>query len=955
MRRAAAFLIACLPAISLAQSSQPAGLDSLSDQKLMAELSSRGLNSLLDRAFDVNNVSPAQRDAMRSMIALRQLGDPNVKMTTAQRQAAVQKAVAGIEVALGGLSDPQIMMNQATALTTYGVELDVNTLEYWGENPRTQTAMRPVVAAVVKLLDKASAEAQKQADAIANSITGPSDPRATQWESLAGVSNLAQYNRRMIDYYVALSLESGNAQRKQIAADAIKFLAQYDNAESTVQTGVRNRIAKLHMARGEYDQAREVFKSVIENPGGNTIQPPPDTAQQWEARYFSAQCDLLAGDLDGAQKGLDELIKWQSEKLPNDAGATSLNQMLQYRIYAAQSESGKTAAIKKQANEKAVAALIDLLKKRPGLQTIIFEQLMSKLPPNADLGALDPLLLQGFIVRADQERQLPDDQKPDAKVLQRGIDAAREMLKRKSGVDPQFADAAGLLIGFFNERLGKHAEAAEAFLDYLKAFPTATPERQQIALDSAQSIIAKLRADPATVDLPPTVHAYERFLPVAVAPPFNRTGFAYEYARRLMANNKFEGAATYFRQVPQDDKRYPFARFYLMDSLEKRLDDEKLAPADRKRIVAEILTLVDDVTARLNTVLSAAKTDNERNQARSMLVRTVLTAADVARREQNDPARTLKLLESFESIAQGLPDAQELVVHVLYTRVQAYMALGNNDAATQALVTLLKTRPGGEGAKMASRILEKLNRELDAARAAGDRAKMQSLAKNRAQLSGFLVDWARTNADPNIKKFTYRYMVFDAATKHLAADLTDDPAARTAGLKAALGLYRQLDSPPSVELYRATLDPKSTERESDPAVALGVGLISYDLGDFAEAQQRLGHLLTNRKLGTPSSTIEEDGQMKTVENDQYWEATIRLMRSNVALANANPQDARAQAAKQETINYLKQLYIRYGRDVGGRKWAGEFEKLRKEVAADFNPDDYALQATTQPAPSQQAP
>src|SRR5688572_14869582 len=126
IRRLCVFVVACFPAISLAQTSAPAGLDALSDQKLIAELSSRGLNTLLDRAFDVNNVPPPRRDGMRSLVALRQLGDPSVKLTTAQRQAAVQKAVAGIEVALSGLSDPQIMMNQATALTTYGVELDVN-------------------------------------------------------------------------------------------------------------------------------------------------------------------------------------------------------------------------------------------------------------------------------------------------------------------------------------------------------------------------------------------------------------------------------------------------------------------------------------------------------------------------------------------------------------------------------------------------------------------------------------------------------------------------------------------------------------------------------------------------------------------------------------------------------------------------------------------------------------
>src|SRR5205823_12169386 len=113
----------------------------------------------------------------------------------------------------------------------------------------------------------------------------------------------------------------------------------------------------------------------------------------------------------------------------------------------------------------------------------------------------------------------------------------------------------------------------------------------------------------------------------------------------------------------------------------------------------------------------------------------------------------------------------------------------------------------------------------------------------------------------------------DAATKQLAAEMEDDPAARKAGLAAALKLYQQLESSESAALYKATLDPKSPESAYpvDPAVSLGVGLISYDLGDYATAQKRLGQLLTDRKLGTPTITTEENGEVKAIENDQYWE------------------------------------------------------------------------------------
>ena len=47
------------------------------------------------------------------------------------------------------------------------------------------------------------------------------------------------------------------------------------------------------------------------------------------------------------------------------------------------------------------------------------------------------------------------------------------------------------------------------------------------------------------------------------------------------------------------------------------------------------------------------------------------------------------------------------------------------------------------------------------------------------------------------------------------------------------------------------------------------------------------------------------------------------------------------------MNYLKQLYIRWGREVGGKKWSPQFEKLRAELIPDFNPD--ALPAAIEPA------
>src|SRR2546423_1986539 len=433
---------ACVTALAttiLAQqpTTAPAGLDALSDQRLMSELASRGLNSLLDRAFEINHMPPSQRDGLRTVIALRQLSDPKVRMSTAQRQAAIQKIAAGIEQALPTLTDPQSMVQQANALLDYADEHEVNTLEYWGENAKTQAALRPAVEVAVKLLDKAAAEAQTQADSVANTIAGPNDANAKRWEELSNLATMAAYRRHIEDYGRALSYDRASPQRKQIADEAIKFLAQFDNADSTVQPIVRVQIGKLHMAAGDFDQAEQVLATVA---AAKDITPPPNAFQQWEARYFTGVCELLKRDADAAQKSLNDLIAWQGTNLPKDKnaqdGAVAAASMLQYRIDSLRAELASDEATRKRANDTAVATLMGLVKRRPDLQSVIFEQVMSKLPADADLKQLDPLLLQGLIVRADDERRRPDTDKADQAILRPGIDAPPEIIRRKNAIQP---------------------------------------------------------------------------------------------------------------------------------------------------------------------------------------------------------------------------------------------------------------------------------------------------------------------------------------------------------------------------------------------------------------------------------------------------------------------------------------------------------------------------------------
>src|SRR3712207_3550763 len=69
-----------------AQTTQPDGLDSLSDDVLLEELAARGLDSLLDYAFIANKTPAEKQTGIRTIIALRRLGDPSAKLTSQQRQ-----------------------------------------------------------------------------------------------------------------------------------------------------------------------------------------------------------------------------------------------------------------------------------------------------------------------------------------------------------------------------------------------------------------------------------------------------------------------------------------------------------------------------------------------------------------------------------------------------------------------------------------------------------------------------------------------------------------------------------------------------------------------------------------------------------------------------------------------------------------------------------------------------
>jgi hypothetical protein len=908
--------------------SPSAGLDSLSDEKLMNELATRGLSNLLDHAFEVNHVPLAEQESRRAILALQTLSDPTKKVSAQQRQQLLNKIAAGIEQMLPTMHDPEALLTQAKVLVDQGESRDVNTLEYWGENLSVMSQLRPIALAVGKMFDRAAELAQQEVNAKAANVNPANTTLMAQLDKLDQLQNLATYSARMNDYAIALSLDPSDPQRKDVADGAIKYLKDLDTEDQPVRAVVHIRIAKLNMVKGDYATARSLFDEMLK-PG---FKPAPAVGQIYEAKYFRAVTEVLDKKPDAAKKAMSDLANWQQTNLPPDKqtqeGAAAALAMLEYRLDSLQADLATDPQAKANFDTTARKVLLKLQADHPEFRAIISDLIIARLPDNASMADLDPLMLDALVRRAVVEVQRPESDNADTKTLQRGADAAAQLVHRTgTDIDPASKENAEFVLGYFQQRLGDKVDSINAFLDYVEHHPGT--DRAPIAMQNAEAGIVK--AKQSHVDDARLGAAYDRFLPLAINAPYNRKQLAMEYAYRLLKENKPQQAIDYFRQVPPDDKRLLAARFYQMIATKQLFDSLKPGDPQRASALASIQKLADDVNS-----LAVSSTDPDRQ---SMIVRTKLLAAELARADQKDPNRAIALLNDFEQAAKGLPNESSLMNEGLLIRVQSLMALGKFNDAAETLQTLLKTQNGGQGAAIVYSLLVKLDADFDKAQQAGNTEEMRKIALNRAALSGNLVQWAKNNSDSRIQKFTYRYSVYEADTKERAAAVETDPAAKSKLYGEALKLYTALDSPENIAAYRETLPPteQSTARY-DPAVKRGLAMVQYDLGDFAKAQQNLAILLKDGRLGSPLMDIERDGQLRTIDNDAYWEAVLKLIRSNLKLG-ADPDSQRV---------FLKNLYIRWGDHVGGVKWKDEFAKLKSELIPDFQPPKLDA-STTAPA------
>lgn len=919
-------ILSAIAAVSSVASAQRAGLDALSDDALLADLAERGLDSMLERAFELNDTPAKKRDAIRAASALGRLSRGE-KMTPARQRDVVARVVAGIAEIVPTSNDPTALARQAETLNNAAVKLDVNTLEYWGPSTTTQAQLRPVVMAVIEMLDRADALSTKQVEDLAAKANPNDEAAIRKIESLENLSQYARQLRALAGYHLALSLDASDPRRAEAAEKSIAFLVDYDFEENPARRNLQLALGKLYAVAGKFDDARAVFDAAAElepsPPAG--VDPEQFQRQQanlaFEARYFRAVVEVLAKDAAEAQKRYDALIAWEgTSSRAQDESVATANLLLEYRILRLRGDPAD--------QQRASSLLITLLEKRPELESHVMTQLRSTITSDTPVASLEPLLLRSLlsdaqdqVIRAQQEPSF----KPEDVVLARGVDAARELIARggKPGVSDELRGNAEFLLAVLLEARGQRLEAAQAFVAFATAHRTHL-KLAKPALDNAQRLFAQLgglaSTDPAVAAL------YDRIVPLSIGEPFDQFELAFDWAYRLQQIERPAEAIPYYRMVKPSDRRYAAARYYLMVALHQTLDQQQSESVERKTTCEEILSLADEVRT---TTAAALKTAGSTSQQglRQRLARTAILGADIARTELKDPARAVALLGNVEEMVAGLPDQSQLLGEAMFTRIQANMQLGRSDEAVEGLVQLLNKSGGEQGATIVFNMLSKLEADFSAAETANDRPRMAKLQADRAALTPYLVKWSENNPRAEIAKSAYSYRVYDAETQRLAAEFVEDEGQRTQKRANALKLFESLDTPEGRQQYKASRTTPD-RLGYDPQVLLGMARIRFSNGEWVAARDAFARLLSDRALGTPVSTVTDAGQVRQIDNEVYWEATARLIRSKVSAADD----------VDSVKTFLREQYVRWADRVGGVKWKAEFDSLRQELIPDFVPD-----------------
>lgn len=905
---------------------QEAGLNALGDERVLAELASRNLETLLDYSFDRLDVPEEQRQTYTVTVALSRLRDEAASLSPNERRRAIQNVVDGIGAILPTVNDPQLLAEQGNILVTQGVLDDATDLENWGANATLQQRLRPTVQTAIDLYEKARQISENQLATLENQIDGPNDTVDIQrYQQADSVYRTADYTRQVLDYYLALSMDPADARRRQLAKGVMEYLQPFignSQVDQLYYTNLYGKTALLAADDASLSAAADAFDRVLQAP----LAPLDEAektylhAQTFQAHYFKTLTLLAQEQVDAAKQQSQLLDEFVEKQLAEDAVSRVYADVLKYRI--ADAEAKQTGS--SEAAQAAIDILANLSQQYPAFSSVVSQQLLSALPESPteqQLSQYNRLQLNALIDRAiDDYNAALAGEAYSAAELDAGIAAAEKLVADES-LQPAQVELAAWRLPLLKAAKGDELGALDAFLAYAERYRNVNAERAEEALRQSETAIARLGRDESIQS--EVAAARSRFLPIAVAEPFNWSRFILPYATHLLRYDRVDEAAEVLRRLPSDHEDYDASRYYLLLADSRRLAALPAESPLRAELQADVQQLTATVSRNLREQIANASGDQAK-ALKSRLAGVRLQAADSALDEQNQPAQAVEVLKGFEQDIAGLPNEQELLGNALFIRFRALSALGEYQRATEELLRYVDQAGPERGVQIVYNFLQTLDEEFNEARRLKQPQQQQSLAEARVALTPQLIRFAE---QAGLQTAVYTYKRYDAESRRIAAEVTADPARKQELLEASLQQFAELETPEQERLFKSDL--AGSFDKYDPLVTLGIARTLYDLDRMEEANGRFGRLLQDRVLGRPINTVRDaaTGSVEQESNANYWEALLKWYRTEQALDRLSDEDLRN----------LRSVYIRYGDDTGGPEWADAFRQLRQDLLPGFTP------------------
>jgi hypothetical protein len=754
----------------------------------------------------------------------------------------------------------------------------ITRMEYWSNNAKDRAALAPLASAASDLL----AVAGESLDAAMKAAESRKPFDEGLYTRTYNASVEVRYYAAWAAYFRAMAMHPAKeeAPRQKILSDATAALSEW--AVDEPDNGVN---AQAYLLRGKiYIESREFTKAVADFGKAEVDKAPPWV--QFQSRYQTVVAYLRAGEFKLAQSNLDAFKRW----IPSDNQDARLSaDMLGYRVAWAMADSRPDGAQQKEARLAALGILQTVIQKDPRFRELVYEQLATQIPENADPATLLPMqqLAMAFIFSQGQKGDTPESRRQ----LKLAADAAVAV---RNNITSSVTDKseATYLAGACNAVLGNLFEAARYNVEFAEKSP-GDPRAKQMVEIALQQIGQLRKAAPAPANgeaagmTPDLRELSQRALHLSVD-VFGDARWKYAQARMLEESGKLAEASAIYQALPADDKNYFDARYRMVTLATERFSKlpAKTSEPDMQAAARNVFDACSSFLALLDKPPASVPADvleRAKSYRYDILIIEAATALNPAVKQTDIAIDRLTKLDAAKS---QLSETQKGAV--LRYRILAYQMAGQPDKAFAVVQEYAKAN-GQEAMgvirSMALSTMDEINRVEPT-----DPAAARRLAVYVVQLLDPIINQSIAEKKDDT---VFEYRLIKAEMMVRAGQYKD---------AQSLAVELQHDRPPD-------LRPFMTEARSIFAEAQATG----DQQLYAKAQDYFERILKRLAPGSESS----------------WETWLRIIQSMEMTRGEGGGGGVGEGtdAAREIRQKLSDLKGSYGSKFGGELYKADFDKL----------------------------